>query len=229
MVKPYRIKHKASGYFYQRYNGSNLGKKGKVYMNNQSPITMCDNENFIRIQIRHNTLAYKALRDMLSKYAIGKDDECEWHSTSYRVPKSEFEKEELQLMKIENIKFKAKRLDNNTWVEGYFYSECDNAYIIENGQKESMLNLNITYQVDHSTVCQFTGLKDCNGNEVWEGDILLDTIYGRLYTVMRSGYGAFFIRKNKSVNDDMYLFELIEEDKCIAFFEVIGNKFDKEK
>ena len=91
-----------------------------------------------------------------------------------------------------------------------------------------MLNRNITYQVDPSTVCQFTGLKDCNVNEVLEGDILLDTIYGRLYTVMRSGYGAFFIRKNKSVNDDMYLFELIEEDKCIAFFEVVGNKFDKE-
>ena len=60
-----------------------------------------------------------------------------------------------------------------------------------------MLNRNITYQVDPSTVCQFTGLKDCNVNEVLEGDILLDTIYGRLYTVMRSGYGAFFIRKNK--------------------------------
>lgn len=28
MAKPYRIKHKASGYFYQLYNGSNLGKKG---------------------------------------------------------------------------------------------------------------------------------------------------------------------------------------------------------
>ena len=26
---------------------------------------------------------------------FGKDDECEWHSTSYRVPKSEFEKEVL--------------------------------------------------------------------------------------------------------------------------------------
>ena len=98
MTKPYRIKHKASGYFYQRYNGSNLGKKGKVYMNNQSPLTMFDNENFIRIQIRHNTLAYKALKDMLAKYIIGKDDECEYHSTSYRVPKSEFEKEELQRM-----------------------------------------------------------------------------------------------------------------------------------
>ena len=33
-------------------------------------------------------------------------------------------------MKIDNVKFKAKRIDNNTWVEGYFYSECSNAYII---------------------------------------------------------------------------------------------------
>lgn len=64
-------------------------------MNNQSPLTMCDYENFIRIHIHHKTLAYKALRDTLAKYVIGKDDECEWHYTSYRVPKTEFIKEEL--------------------------------------------------------------------------------------------------------------------------------------
>ena len=43
-------------------------------------------------------------------------------------------------MDIKNIKFKAKRLDNNTWVEGYFYAECGNTYIIEDRQSESMLN-----------------------------------------------------------------------------------------
>ena len=77
-------------------------------------------------------------------------------------------------MKIENIKFKAKRLDGKGWVCGYFYEENGNTYIIENRQKESMLNRNITYQVDPSTVCQFTGLKDKNGVEIWEGDYLAD-------------------------------------------------------
>ena len=37
MAKPYRIKHKASGLYYQpARNHSNLGKNGKVYMANSS-------------------------------------------------------------------------------------------------------------------------------------------------------------------------------------------------
>lgn len=56
-------------------------------------------------------------------------------------------------MKIENIKFKAKRLDGKGWVEGYFYAECGNTYIIEDRQSESMLNRNEAHYVDPSTVC----------------------------------------------------------------------------
>ena len=133
-------------------------------------------------------------------------------------------------MKTESIKFKAKRLDGKGWVCGYFYEENGNTYIIENRQKESMLNRNITYPVEPTTVCQFTGLKDCEDKEVWEGDVLLNTNSGSQYTVMYSDYGgAFFIRKKGTANDDMYLFELSDVDKCIAFFEVIGNKFDNDK
>lgn len=94
MTKPYRLKHKASGLYYQRYNGSNLGKKGKVYLA-QSPLTIRCLGIYICIQLRHNTLAYKILRDVLAKYVVGEDNENEWDSTLYYVPKSEFEKEEL--------------------------------------------------------------------------------------------------------------------------------------
>lgn len=75
-------------------------------------------------------------------------------------------------MKIENIKFKAKRLDGKGWVCGYFYEENGNTYIIENRQEKSKLNRNLTYQVDPSTICQFTGLKDKNGTPIYEGDIV---------------------------------------------------------
>ena len=86
-------------------------------------------------------------------------------------------------MEIENIKFKAKRLDGKGWICGYFYEENGNTYIIENRQKESMLNRNVTYQVDPSTVCMFTGLTDCKGNEIWEHDLLQSQETKAIYEV----------------------------------------------
>lgn len=126
-------------------------------------------------------------------------------------------------MKIENIKFKAKRLDNGEWIEGYFYEENGNAYIIENRQKESMLNRNVTYEVDPSTVCQFTGLTDCEGKEIWEGDIVEREIYDlfngsiKVKAVIEYLDGAFV-----AITDG------IPYSLYFKYIKVVGNKFDKE-
>lgn len=125
-------------------------------------------------------------------------------------------------MKIKNIKFKAKQLNSGKWFEGDLVRLGNRVCIGGDHIKDGITD------VDPSTVCMFTGLKDCEGKEVWEGDVLLNTNSGSQYTVMYSDYGgAFFIRKKGTVNDDMYLFELSDVEKCIAFLEVIGNKFDK--
>ena len=131
-------------------------------------------------------------------------------------------------MKVENIKFKAKRLDNGEWCEGYFYEENGNTYIIENRQKESKLNRNITYQVDPSTVCQFTGLKDCKGREVWKGDILQDVDDDNIKYVVTFGQGAFFARK-VGLYTGIPLHECVGSlgNDVITYAKVVGNKFDK--
>lgn len=128
------------------------------------------------------------------------------------------------------IKFKAKRLDNGEWCEGYFYEENGNTYIIENRQKESMLNRNVTYEVDPSTVCQFTGLKDCKGREVWEGDILQDVDDDNIKYVVIFAEGTFLAKK-EGLYTGIPLHECVGSlgNDVITYAKVVGNKFDKEK
>lgn len=128
-------------------------------------------------------------------------------------------------MKIENIKFKAKRLDNGEWCEGYFYEENGNTYIIENRQKESMLKRNVTHQVDSSTVCQFTGLINMNGVEVYENDIVKAVDWEEMIcNVEYKDYG--FCLCSKSFRDGAMPL-LVAVDNCDIY--VVGNKFDKKK
>ena len=70
------------------------------------------------------------------------------------------------------ILFKAKRIDNGEWVEGYYRRiPCMGMlehYIMPRNPKNRMEQ----YAIDPDTICQFTGLTDKNGQKIWENDIL---------------------------------------------------------
>ena len=70
-------------------------------------------------------------------------------------------------MRLEDIKFKAKRLDNGEWVVGALI----NPYLISKYVTIMSFDKGISVCIDPSTVCQYTGMKDCNGQEIWEHDL----------------------------------------------------------
>lgn len=120
-------------------------------------------------------------------------------------------------MKIENIKFKAKRLDGKGWAIGDLLHSYENGAIIvpiEGGG---------AFSVDSDTICQFTGLKDCKGNEIWEHDLLQSQETKAIYEVVWNDGG--FIISDYVVGVDTMIF------LCSALrmlrIKVVGNKYDK--
>lgn len=126
-------------------------------------------------------------------------------------------------MKIEDIKFKAKRLDNGEWIIGSF--------VVMKIPALSKTTIGIVaaggatlHEVDPSTVCQFTGLKDCKGKELFENDLIHFVGHKPIGKVIWSEEDYAFMVA--SGNEPLYWLSEVLEIGKIA---IVGNKFDKEK
>lgn len=143
---------------------------------------------------------------------------------------------------MRKIKFRAKQINDNTWISGYGViigdGFCAIPYTVRGNTYDWKLT---TITCDINTLGQYTGLKDKNGKEIYEGDIVewvffyerlganmgvkeCDTI---VKGIIRWRQGGFILEviENDFENAGYYSISALHTD-TESDVEIIGNIYD---
>ena len=125
--------------------------------------------------------------------------------------------------------YRAKRMDNGEWTYGYLYGIWERKYILW-GMTNNVPDMT---EIEPSTICQCTGLKDKSGKLIWANYIVAYYFgktcapicfgsYQSCFDNTKTEHVGFYVNWNDKCNyrkDLGYWINMIEAD-------VVGNIFD---
>ena len=137
------------------------------------------------------------------------------------------------MRKVGEILFKGKSLLSGEWVEGYLVRHPS---AIQIGDDYSPWYIHVpptdpddsggVFNVVPSTVCEWTGLTDCKGRKIWEGDKITGLFLHGQSVTATVGFrdGSFGAKWHRGVTLEFSPFTSV----CNVEWEVIGNIHDEE-